>query len=196
MRARATCDPERWTLRACAGELIPFTCSITDVFTILRFTARGRETPNEGVSESVRGGDVESEQWTQQQTLLGSVAVRRSRARRERWRTRSLDLGDSSYNCPHVPRSKTRRVKKDTMAIPFLPHESTEDEQLMYQLYVQLHNALRSRNAHHPSRNRELSDFLRKIYRKCESHLKRIIANRSCMRVNRPNRAVRRNSEE
>ncbi|XP_067209434.1 uncharacterized protein [Linepithema humile] len=43
------------------------------------------------------------------------------------------------------------------MAIPFcLPNngeERTPDEQLMLQVYVQLHNALRSRNAHHPSRN-------------------------------------------
>ncbi|XP_071562793.1 uncharacterized protein LOC143906000 isoform X1 [Temnothorax americanus] len=41
------------------------------------------------------------------------------------------------------------------MAIPFLPNneENTAEEELMYQLYVTLHNALRSRNAHHPSRN-------------------------------------------
>ncbi|XP_012524864.1 uncharacterized protein LOC105830214 [Monomorium pharaonis] len=42
------------------------------------------------------------------------------------------------------------------MAIPFLPNNderTTAEEQLMYQLYVTLHNALRSRNAHHPSRN-------------------------------------------
>ncbi|KAL6265323.1 hypothetical protein P5V15_002116 [Pogonomyrmex californicus] len=41
------------------------------------------------------------------------------------------------------------------MAIPFLPTNSEErtEEQLMFQLYVTLHNALRSRNAHHPSRN-------------------------------------------
>ncbi|KYM81289.1 hypothetical protein ALC53_08360 [Atta colombica] len=42
------------------------------------------------------------------------------------------------------------------MAIPFLPNNdenTSSEEQLMYQLYVTLHNALRSRNAHHPSRN-------------------------------------------
>ncbi|XP_072756138.1 uncharacterized protein [Anoplolepis gracilipes] len=43
------------------------------------------------------------------------------------------------------------------MAVPFLlPDENDEtrtNEQLMLQLYVTLHNALRSRNAHHPSRN-------------------------------------------
>lgn len=54
-----------------------------------------------------------------------------------------------------------------TMAIPFfLPGDDNDEgtraeEQLMLQLYVTLHNALRSRNAHHPSRNRELYEFLR-----------------------------------
>lgn len=46
----------------------------------------------------------------------------------------------------------------------------------MYQLYVTLHNALRSRNAHHPSRNRELSEFLRYIRKRCDVLIKRIIA--------------------
>ncbi|XP_011690310.1 PREDICTED: uncharacterized protein LOC105451515 [Wasmannia auropunctata] len=44
------------------------------------------------------------------------------------------------------------------MAIPFLPPTSDEgttttDEQLIMHLYMTLQNALRSRNAHHPSRN-------------------------------------------
>ena len=45
------------------------------------------------------------------------------------------------------------------MAVPFLlPGDDNDEgtrteEQLMLQLYVTLHNALRSRNAHHPSRN-------------------------------------------
>ena len=45
------------------------------------------------------------------------------------------------------------------MAVPFLLTGDDNDEgtrteeQLMLQLYVTLHNALRSRNAHHPSRN-------------------------------------------
>lgn len=51
------------------------------------------------------------------------------------------------------------------MAIPFLPGDDSDEgtqagEQLMLQLYVTLHNALRSRNAHHPSRNRELYEFI------------------------------------
>lgn len=54
------------------------------------------------------------------------------------------------------------------MAIPFyLPNngeERTPDEQLMLQVYFQLQHALRSRNAHHPSRNRELLELLRFIF--------------------------------
>lgn len=60
-----------------------------------------------------------------------------------------------------VPHDRGRGL---IMAIPFcLPNngeERTPEEQLMIQVYVQLQNALRSRNAHHPSRNRELHDLL------------------------------------
>lgn len=60
------------------------------------------------------------------------------------------------------------------MAIPFLPNNdenTSSEEQLMYQLYVTLHNALRSRNAHHPSRNRELCAFIRTVFSVSENYM-------------------------
>lgn len=86
------------------------------------------------------------------------------------------------------------------MAIPFLPNNSDEstttEEQLMYQLYVTLHNALRSRNAHHPSRNRELCEFLKYVHRRCERFLKRLIARNVSLRYMRSGRLPIYNERE
>lgn len=64
------------------------------------------------------------------------------------------------------------------MAIPFLPGDDSDEEtqageQLMLQLYVTLHNALRSRNAHHPSRNRELYEFIKFLHFNVSLYLKK-----------------------